>query len=775
MKKAFVEEAEIQLGNGLQSILDNSVDAICRYNLRDQSFSYLSPGFVVYNIFGRSREEILNMSYSQLRGLISEMDVEEATILGALRKENAININISLRTPGGATRKLSCRVVPVIGQGKNLTHVDCFIRRAGKVSINNEYRNPLEDELQTSRKILKIIFDNTPTLLVIWTSDMKHFSMNRFAEKILGWTTREANSFDFLSSIFPDSGIKESAKDYMSSLQPGFSEWVCNAKSGEKIPVDWANVRLSNNLNIGIGIDLRERKAEAALKEKNEALENRVAERTEALSKSQLDLEHAQRIGNIGNWRFEAGTDRLVWSDETYRIFEIEPGTRLLFSDYLELVHPDDRDAVDRSWRAALEGKEYDLEYRILVNEKVKWVRQKAYLEFGTSGNMIAAFGITQDVTSRRMAEDKLKESESRLRLALESGNIGVWSWNLKTNKITWDEKMERMFGVPPGWFGGTYKEMERLIHEEDVTHFRKAIDDTLQQSLPFETIFRIRYGKRGIKYISSKAQIADDRNGKPVSISGVCFDITGMKEGTENLINRLSQELLRSNKELESFAYVASHDLQEPLRMITSFTQLLEIQYGDRLDNRAKEYIGFATDGAKRMYDLINSLLAYSRINKKEIIFSRIDGNKVVESVQKILALKIEEKNVKFKIENLPHVYGDYDQMIHLFQNLISNSIKFNEKSPEITISAIEGKKYHTYSIKDNGIGIEPQYFDRIFQIFQRLHPRDHYEGTGIGLAICKRIVERHGGRLWVESQPGKGSTFSFTLHRRAPANKSF
>jgi light-regulated signal transduction histidine kinase (bacteriophytochrome) len=211
----------------------------------------------------------------------------------------------------------------------------------------------------------------------------------------------------------------------------------------------------------------------------------------------------------------------------------------------------------------------------------------------------------------------------------------------------------------------------------------------------------------------------------------------------------------------------VASHDLQEPLRMVSIFTQMLSQRYGDSLDENAREYIKFAVDGANRMYNLINGLLAYSRIQTKGKEFHEVDINNVLDEVLRNLSLQIEKVKAVISVSDLPVLYADRNQMIQLFQNLISNSLKFSNGIPEIKISSIERDDYYLFSLKDKGIGIDPQYFERIFQIFQRLLPREEYEGTGIGLSICKRIVERHGGKIWVKSQPGKGATFWFTIKK--------
>ncbi len=247
--------------------------------------------------------------------------------------------------------------------------------------------------------------------------------------------------------------------------------------------------------------------------------------------------------------------------------------------------------------------------------------------------------------------------------------------------KVNWDERMQMMFGLKPGTFGKTYQAFEDLVNEEDLPHIQNAIQSAVEQDIPYETVFRTKPKEGKPRYITSKALISKDKNGKAVSFTGVCFDVTELREGTEKLVSKLNEELLRSNKELEQFAYVASHDLQEPLRMVSSFTQLLEKNYKDKLDEQAMEYIHFAVDGSKRMYDLLNGLLAYSRINTKGKEFIKVDLPHALESASKNLSLIIKEKGVVIKSDELPEIRGDASQMIHLFQNLISNSIKFNLK----------------------------------------------------------------------------------------------
>lgn len=225
--------------------------------------------------------------------------------------------------------------------------------------------------------------------------------------------------------------------------------------------------------------------------------------------------------------------------------------------------------------------------------------------------------------------------------------------------------------------------------------------------------------------------------------------------------------ELERSNKELEEFAYVASHDLQEPLRMVSGFTQLLEKKYKDHLDDKAREYIHFANDGAKRMQALIEALLQYSRVGKKDTAVEEVDLNNVLAQVLTDLDISIKEARAEIKVEPLPVLSVNRAQMVQLFQNLILNALKFREpaKPPVIEVACQKKTDGWQFSIKDNGIGIDPKFSEKIFVIFQRLHSNKKYPGTGIGLSLCKKIVENYKGRIWIESEPGKGSIFHFTI----------
>ncbi len=240
-------------------------------------------------------------------------------------------------------------------------------------------------------------------------------------------------------------------------------------------------------------------------------------------------------------------------------------------------------------------------------------------------------------------------------------------------------------------------------------------------------------------------------------------------RAAAEHALQDKTDALARSNDELEQFAYVASHDLQEPLRMVSSYVQLFEKRYADQVDAQSQKYINYAVEGAKRMQSLIGGLLEYSRVGRVDEPFATVDTSAALDQALLNLRSTLDESRAAVTRGPLPTVNGNAGRLAQVFQNLIGNAIKFRRPAvaPAVHVSATPHRKEWLFAVRDNGIGIDPQYMDRIFVIFQRLHTRAEYPGTGIGLSICKKVVERHGGRIWVESQPGAGATFQFTLPR--------
>ncbi|MGB9980211.1 PAS domain S-box protein [Methanobacterium sp.] len=373
---------------------------------------------------------------------------------------------------------------------------------------------------------------------------------------------------------------------------------------------------------------------------------------------------------------------------------------------------------------------------------------------------------ISRDITESKKAEDALKESEERFKILFEYAPDPYFLTDMKGNFLDGNKAAERLINLKKENVIGKNIIKLGLISEDQIPKVFKLLHENIQGSTTGPEEF-ILNRKDDIKVPVEITGFPIEIRGQKL-VLGMARDISERKKSEEKLKETIS-ELKRSNDELQQFAYITSHDLQEPLRTIASFTQLLERRYKNKLDTDADEFIEFIVSAATRMKEMIQGLLDYSRIGTRGGEFNLTDVEEVMITVLSNLHAAISESEAKITYDKLPTVIADRNQLIQLFQNMISNAIKFkkNDVTPKIHISVKKDEKRgeFIFSVSDNGIGLETQYKDKIFEVFKRLHTMDEYKGAGIGLAISKRIIERHGGRIWVESELGNGSTFYFTL----------
>jgi PAS domain S-box-containing protein len=443
------------------------------------------------------------------------------------------------------------------------------------------------------------------------------------------------------------------------------------------------------------------------------------------------------------------------------------PEQELLRLTGRDISHPEDADVINQQ-RKRLYAGEIDavrLEKRYLRKDRsVVWVAFTMVLERGADGAPRYEIAVYDDITARKRSESALRASEALHRGTFELAASGIAHVGLDGRFLRVNRRLCAILGYREEELIG--RSVKDISHPDDrdltdAPRARAHAGD--QESVRFEKRYLRRDGTT--VWVSLGVAPVRDEHGAPLYEIAMFDDITERKQA-EAALREAHEELKRSNSELEQFAYVASHDLQEPLRMVSSYTQLLGRRYGEKLDADAKEFMGYIVDGAARMKQLIEDLLAYSRVGTKGRDFRPVDLERPLARALGNLKAAIDEAGAAVSHDALPTLPADEAQLAQLFQNLIGNALKFRGQAPpRIRVQVSENDKFFEFAVRDNGIGIEPQYFERIFMVFQRLHNKGEYPGTGIGLAICKKVVERHGGQIRVESQPGEGSAFIFTL----------
>jgi PAS domain S-box-containing protein len=497
---------------------------------------------------------------------------------------------------------------------------------------------------------------------------------------------------------------------------------------------------------------------------------------TEQKRLSQL-LNEANTLAKIGSWEVNLINNTIYWSSITKEIHEVDddyvPDLVTSINFYKE---GEDREKINSLIQESLsEGKEWDVELKIITAKKnEKWVRAIGKTEF-RNGICVRVFGSFQDIDYRKKAEEIIKTSNERFTNVVRATNDAIWDWDITNDTLYWGEGFKNIFGLEHGIVAPSEETWTKYIHPDDlestVNNFNETIANTSKNNWIYEYRFKNNDGK--YTHVIDKALILRNHVGEAIRVVGAMIDITYRIEHEESLkflnkqLDERAKQLAISNTELEQFAYIASHDLQEPLRMVSSFLTQLEKKYNDLLDEKGKKYIYLAVDGSKRMRQIILDLLEFSRVGRFESTIENVNMNLIVQDVLKLLKKSIDEKNVNIIVDPLPILKTYTSPITQVFQNLINNAIKYSKPNTRtnVRISFTENGHEYIFSVSDNGIGIESTYFEKIFIIFQRLHLREEYSGTGMGLAIVKKIVENLNGRIWVESEIDIGSTFYFTL----------
>ncbi|MBV8569892.1 MAG: PAS domain S-box protein [Acidobacteriaceae bacterium] len=475
------------------------------------------------------------------------------------------------------------------------------------------------------------------------------------------------------------------------------------------------------------------------------------------LRESETRLQLAIDSAALGTWEFNPADGFITVSARVREIFGASEASAPL-DDWFARLHPEDRATVENQFDAALSAKNaYDAEFRVIhADRKLRWVRVTGrVLGDGSAARMI---GLVEDISGRKNAEEALRESEERFRTMAEALPQLVWTCQPNGDCDYLSAQWVAYTGIPEKEQLGL-RWLDLVMHPEDRAPTYEAWMSAVRSEAPYDLEYRLRRFDGSYRWFKTRGTPVRNAAGEILRWFGTCTDIDDQI--------RVEKELRRANQDLEQFAYSASHDLQEPLRMVTIYSQMLHKRYENKLDDKADEYIGYVTRGAKQMEVLLTDLLAYTHAasvdDTKQV--EVVSSEAVMADVQTSLEAAIRESGAVIITGKLPALRIQRVHLMQLLQNLLGNALKYrSEKTPEIHVYAERQGAYWLFSIRDNGIGISSKHKDLVFGIFKRLHGQK-YEGTGIGLAICQRIVERYGGRIWVESETGAGSTFRFTL----------
>ncbi len=689
-------------------------------------------------------------------GVISGDDYRGIPVVGAVERVSGTDWYMVSKTDQSeayAGLKESLRLI-VAGVFILIAFLGLGLALAWRIRLAEYYRTRYEDEVAQQRlsqqygHLLRFASD----AVILTDQDQAIVQANDAAGEMLGYTTEELLGLS-LEDLVDVSDADSSSSDLLTH-EAGRSRIRHRRKNGTAFEAEISTRRIETDdqvLYLIISRDMTlQQRAAAALRESEERFRSVVMRAPFPM------MAHA-----------EDGTVVLIndaWTALSgYSIEDIPTTSEWTVKAYG--LHAQEVDAEIESLYGLTEPS-VDGEYsiRTATGEFRTWDFTSVPLGRDAQGRRIIV-SAANDITDRRLDQLELESSEARFRSIVSSTPSAMYLYQLHEDgrlELTGaNPAADQIVGIAhSGLVGLSIEEAFPALADTEIPDMYRAVarGDIGSQTfdIPYEddritgyfsvTVFRTELGTVAVDFI----------------------DITDRKRAEEELLTR-TEELVRSNSELEKFAYIASHDLQEPLRMITSYTQLLARRYAGQLDAEADEYIEYAVDGAKRMQNLINELLVYSRVGTMGEHFTTSDLEMVFDGVLKAVEVAVGESGATITHDPLPTVACDPTQIGQVLQNLMTNSLKFRgEEPPVVHVGAVRGEGRWTFSVRDNGMGIEPTYFDLIFVIFQRLESRAEYPGTGMGLAICKRIIERHGGEIWVESAPGEGSTFFFTLPDR-------
>ncbi len=632
-----------------------------------------------------------------------------------------------------------------------------------------------EKQLKESETRFANIFNKAQFGIALVGSDRIPFLVNDQLCELLGFSEEELTSKSFAEFTHPEDATRD-AKLYAQLLKGEIDSYTIDkryiASDGKtkyvKLNVTLVDEGTQEKYSLALIEDMTDRKL--ALKKKKQS-DRRVQEMNEIFSE-------ISSMANIGSWEVDLAKSKCEWSDTVYQIHELDNSVEIKLEDGINFYHPDYQEIIQEAIERAISKNEsWDLELKIITAKgNERWVRAVGRPVFN-NGEVVKLQGLFQDIHEKVEAQKQLLEKAEGLKilnqrfdLAQKAATLGIWDWYVQENLLTWDDFMYKIYGIGKEDFSSCYEAWQQGIHPEDKERSDEEVQESLEKNKKFDTQFRIVWPNGEIRYIKALGEVFRDDAGSPIRMIGVNWDITEevlrdqkiteLNKTLQSKVDERTLDLQIANEELESFSYSVSHDLRAPLRAINGYSEALLEDYSKSLPEDATQYMSRIAANSLKMGKLIDDLLEFSRMNRKEVNHVEINTTKLID---RIIDDLFKDSRSVIEIDELPKIYGDKEMLAQVFSNLIGNAIKYSSRNEnqKVVISSNEEDGAWIISIKDNGVGFNMAYSDKLFQVFQRLHSDAEFEGTGVGLSLCGKIMKAHDGEIWAEAEEGKGATF--------------
>jgi PAS domain S-box-containing protein len=762
--RQHMEEALRQSELRFRQLAENINVVFWLWSPRERQFLYISQ--VYEKVWGRSCESLIADPASFIETVHTE---DRAAVLEKIKSQEAgehTMLEYRILRPDGAVRWVRDRAFPLQNDSGEVQRI------AGLTEDVTEQKQA-KDALSQERNVLRTLIDNLPDYIYAKDRESRFLICNQANVRLLGARSEAELQNKTIADLCPPEIARRFLEDDRIVMEKGsplfdreepFIQPDGQARTflTTKLPLRDASGAVIGLVGISKDITDRQRAEEA-------------------LRRSEANLRLAQRIGRIGSWEADLEKNILQWSEETYRIFGCRPEMFTPTEEgFLALVHPDDRANYRKSADHALKhGKYYSVDYRVVCPNGVeRYLVQQARIVRDAEGKPIQMIGTVQDLTERRLAEEALRESEERFRILFERSPEAIFILDPHDRErllpiLDCNDVACRQHG-----YDRTEIVRQPLSALDPQMNTRERVNEFIaqvrrQQPLVVETCHR----RKDATWLDVESQVSLIALGNRELLLVMDRDVSGRKkaeeavqkvnEALEARVQERTRQLEEANRELEAFSYSISHDLRAPVRAINGFSRIIQEEHASGLDDETLRLFRIITANAQRMGELIDDLLAFSKLSAHALHPGPVDMKALARSVARELAEETADRKVTVQIGELPAAGGDPSLLRQVFANLIGNALKFSRHSdgPVVEIGGWHDGSQCIYCVKDNGVGFDMKYVGKLFRVFQRLHKPEQFEGTGVGLAIVHRVVQRHGGRVWAEGEPGRGASFFFSL----------